>query len=131
MNYSRETVRKSDYEVIDGRILKPFTYILTLEELENSAEFKGARARAFLAAIGMLGLGFFLPVIVGFFFAVPYMGTDCFWVNMVSDTIVSSVFCLPLSLALVAGSIPVYRKMVDHLYNSYGFVKHSRDLKIA
>ena len=131
MNFSGETVTKANFEVLDGKILKPFSYILTAEELEETPEFKAARNRAFLASIGLLSGGFFLPAIIGFCLSISFVGTDCFSINFISNTILSTVFCLPLSLAMIAGAIPLYKKMIDHFYKRFGFIKIERKLKIA
>ena len=54
MNFSGETVKKNDFEVLDGKILKPFSYILSPEELEETPEFKSAKNRAFVSGVGLL-----------------------------------------------------------------------------
>ena len=131
MKFSTKTVRKNDFEVLDGRILKPFSYILSAEELKESPEFKTARNRAFLASIGLLSIGFFLPAIIGFSLSVSCLGTDYFAIEFTSNTILSTVFCLPLSLAMIAGAIPLYKKMVDSFFKKFGFIKIERKLKIA
>ena len=131
MNFKNETLRKNNFEILDGKILKPFSYILSAEELKESPEFKAARNRAFFAAVGLLSIGFFLPAIIGFFLSTPCVGTDYFGIEFVSNTIISTVFCLPLSLAMIAGAIPLYKKMVDNFYKKFGFIKIERNLKIA
>ena len=131
MNFSGETVRKNDFEVLDGKILKPFSYILSPEELEETPEFKSAKNRAFASAVGLLSTGFFLPAIIGFFLSVPCVGTDYFGIEFVSNSIISTVFCLPLSLAMIAGAIPLYKKLVDNFFKKFGFIKIERNLKIA
>ena len=78
MNFSGETVRKNDFEVLDGKILKPFSYILSPEELEETPEFKSAKNRAFVSGVGLLSAGFFLPAIIGFFLSASCLGTDYF-----------------------------------------------------
>jgi hypothetical protein len=131
MNFSGETVRKNDFEVLDGKILKPFSYILSPEELEETPEFKSAKNRAFASAVGLLSTGFFLPAIIGFFLSASCLGTDYFGIEFMSNTILSTVFCLPLSLAMIAGAIPLYKKMMDSIYKRFGFIKIERKLKIA
>ncbi len=131
MNFSGETVRKNDFEVLDGKILKPFSYILSPEELEETPEFKSAKNRAFASAVGLLSTGFFLPAIIGFFLSASCLGTDYFGIEFMSNTILSTVFCLPLSLAMIAGAIPLYKKMMDSIYKRFGFIKIEHKLKIA
>ena len=131
MNFSGETVRKNDFEVLDGKILKPFSYILSPEELEETPEFKAAKNRAFVSGVGLLAAGFFLPAIIGFFLSASCLGTDYFGIEFMSNTILSTVFCLPLSLAMIAGAIPLYKKMMDSFYKRFGFIKIERKLKIA
>lgn len=131
MNFKNETLKKDSFEILDGKILKPFSYILSLDELRESPEFKVARNRAFMASIGLLSSGFFLPVIIGFFLSVPCIGADYFGIEFVSNTIISTVFCLPLSLAMIAGAIPLYKKLIDCFFKRFGFIKIERNLKIA
>ena len=131
MNFKNETLRKNSFEILDGKILKPFSYILSAEELRETPEFKTAKNRAFAASTGLLSAGFFLPAIIGFFLSIPCIGTDYFGIEFVSNTIISTVFCLPLSLAMIAGAIPLYKKLVDNFYKKFGFIKIERNLKIA
>ena len=131
MNFSGEIVTKKNFEVLNGKVMKPFTYILSPEELEETPEFKSAKNRAFASAIGLLSTGFFLPTIIGFFLSISCLGTDYFGIEFMSNTILSTVFCLPLSLAMIAGAIPLYKKMMDNLYKKFGFIKIERKLKIA
>ena len=131
MNFSGEIVTKKNFEVLNGKVMKPFTYILSPEELEETPEFKSAKNRAFASAIGLLSTGFFLPTIIGFFLSISCLGTDYFGIEFMSNTILSTVFCLPLSLAMIAGAIPLYKKMMDNLYKRFGFITIERKLKIA
>ena len=131
MNFSGEIVTKKNFEVLNGKVMKPFTYILSPEELEETPEFKSAKNRAFASAVGLLSTGFFLPTIIGFFLSISCLVTDYFGIEFMSNTILSTVFCLPLSLAMIAGAIPLYKKMMDNLYKRFGFIKIERKLKIA
>lgn len=131
MIFSGETKKKSDLEVLHGKVLKPFSYILSAEELKETPEFKMARNHAFFASIALLASGFFLPAIIGLCLSLPYIGTDYFGINFISNTIISTVFCLPLSLAMIAGALPLYKKLVDRFYKKFGFIRFERDLKIA
>ena len=131
MNFSGEIITKKNFEVLNGKVMKPFTYILSPEELEETPEFKSAKNRAFASAVGLLSTGFFLPTIIGFFLSISCLGTDYFGIEFMSNTILSTVFCLPLSLAMIAGAIPLYKKMMDNLYKRFGFIKIERKLKIA
>ncbi|MCR4938691.1 MAG: hypothetical protein K5930_01120 [Treponemataceae bacterium] len=131
MSFSGETKKKSDFEVLHGKILKPFSYILTVEELKETPEFKAARNHAFIASIGLSATGFFLPAIIGFCLSLPCAGTDFFGIDFISNTILSTIFCLPLSLAMIAGALPLYKKLVDRFYKKFGFIKLEKKLKIA
>ena len=131
MNFKNETLRKNSFEMLDGKILKPFSYILSADELKETPEFKSARNHAFIASTGLLSVGFLLPAIIGFFLSVPCLGTDYFRIEFISNTIISTVFCLPLSLAMIAGAIPLYKKLIDRFFKRFGFIKIERNLKIA
>lgn len=126
-----ETKKKSDFEVLHGKVLKPFSYVLSADELKETPEFKSARNHAFIVSTVLLSAGFFLPAIIGFFLSVPCIRTDYFKIEFVSNTIISTVFCLPLSLAMIAGAIPLYKKLIDRFFKRFGFIKIERNLKIA
>ncbi len=131
MSFSGETKKKSDFEVLHGKVLKPFSYVLSVDELKETPEFKSARNHAFMVSAGLLSIGFFLPAIIGFFLSLPCIGTDYFSIEFISNAIISTVFCLPLSLAMIAGAIPLYKKLIDRFFKKFGFIKIEQNLKIA
>ena len=74
-------------------------------------------------------IGLLLPLIVGFFTSLKDFRTDVFQVNVISNSVMAIVFCLPLSLAFIIGALPLYKKIVSATLSHYGYKISPKVLK--
>ena len=125
----QETARKKDLEDLNGRILKKFSLVMSYDEFVNSKKFKNVKNFAFVIALISMMLGLLLPLFVGFISALEDYGTEAFQVNMISNAILSIVFCMPLSFVFIVGAIPLYNKIVGGVLEFYGYTSKQKTLK--
>lgn len=120
---------QKDLRKVKGKILKDFSYSVTYEDFVKSAKYKNIKTIAFVLALASMIFGLLLPLLVGICISLEDLGTDAFQVNMISNSILAIVFCLPLSLVFIVGALPLYNKIISATLSYYGFSVTPRVLK--
>lgn len=123
------SVCRKDLGKVKGKILKDFSCSVSYEEFIKSTKFKNIKTFAFVLALISMFIGLILPLIVGFFTSLKDFGTDVFQVNVISNSVMAIVFCLPLSLAFIIGALPLYKKIVSATLSHYGYKISPKVLK--
>lgn len=123
------TVTQKNLKKLKGKILKDFSYSITYEDFISSERFKTIKTFAFVLALISMFIGVMLPFFVGFFTSLKDWGTEAFQVNMISNSIIAIVFCLPLSLVFIVGALPLYNRIITTTLKYYGFPVTPKSLK--
>lgn len=98
-------------------------YALSVKDFMQTDAYKAAQKRAVRTSISFMVTGILLPLIIGFFTAMPDLGKPYFGISVFSNSALAFVFTLPLSLGLIWSALPVYRHIIRRLFESYGFVQ--------
>ncbi len=125
----QSTAYHKDLGKIKGRILKDFSCSVTYEDFIESQKFKNIKTLAFIVALICMFIGLLLPLFLGFFTSLEDLGTEAFQVNMISNSIMAIVFCLPLSLVFIIGALPLYNRIISATLSYYGFIVNPKILK--
>lgn len=125
----QSTAYQKDLGKVKGRILKDFSCSVTYEDFIESQKFKNIKTLAFIVALFCMFIGLLLPWFVGFFTSLEDFGTEAFQVNMISNSIMAIVFCLPLSLVFIIGALPLYNRIISATLSYYGFIVNPKILK--
>lgn len=120
---------KKDLICLKGHVCKEYSYNQPVEGFVNSEKFKKDKTIAFVMALVSLSLGMLLPLIVGYCLSINDLGTDYFEVVFISNAITSMGFCLPFSLLLILGALPLYKRLVERAFIKNGFVKKQAAVK--
>lgn len=102
---------------------QPFEYALSVKDFMQTDVYKTTQKKAVRTSIGFMVTGIMLPLIIGFFTALPDIRQPYFGISVFSNSALAFVFTLPLSLGLIWAAMPVYRHIIRRLFESYGFVQ--------
>ena len=119
----RIVIEKKDLKRLKGKVLKPFEYSLRIEDFVKTNKFANTKRLAFCYSLGSISMGLLLPVMIGFFTSMGDLNEDYFRVVFISNSIVASIICLPLSLVLIWAAIPIYKYTIAYYLRKNGFVK--------
>lgn len=123
------TVTQRDLKKLGGKVLRDFSYSVTYDDFLKSSTFKNVKTIAFIFALFSMAIGVLLPLFVGFFISLKDYGTEVFQINLISNSIIAIVFCLPLSLVFILGAISLYNKIISATLKYYGFTVTPKALK--
>ncbi len=102
---------------------QPFEYALSVKDFMQTDVYKSTQKRAMRTSISFMITGILLPLIIGFFTALPDLSKPYFGISVFSNAALALVFTLPLSLGLIWSALPVYHHIIRRLFESYGFVQ--------
>lgn len=100
-----------------------FEYSLTVKDFMQTNVYKTTQKRAMRISIGIMITGILLPLIIGFFTALPDLAKPYFGISVFSNSALAFVFTLPLSFGLVWIALPVYHRIIRRLFENYGFIQ--------
>ena len=123
------TATQKDLRKVRGKILRDFSYSITYEDFVKSTKFRNVKTIAFVLALTSMAFGLLLPLFIGICTSLKDFGTEAFQVNMISNSILAIVFCLPLSLVFIIGAIPLYNKIISATLSYYGFTVSPKVLR--
>ena len=118
-----DTLTRKDLFKPKGKILKPFNYSFTASDFITQHDYKSFKNRAFTISLCTMLCGLLLPFFIGFISALPYWDTELFEPYMTSNAILALIFCMPLSVVMIAGALPLYRKLMAWFMQKNGFEK--------
>lgn len=101
----------------------PFEYALSVNDFMKTDVYKATQKKAMRTSLSFMVTGILLPLIIGFFTALPDIRRAWFGISVFSNTALAFVFTLPLSIGLIWSALPVYRRIIRRLFESYGFVQ--------
>lgn len=73
-------------------------------------EKNNSNEKVFTEALILIIAGFLLPIVIGFLTALPELSHPFFIKIVFSNSAISLIFCLPISLAVMALSIVIYKR---------------------
>jgi len=120
---TNKKVTAKNLKTLKGIACTQDSYFLTARDFLESATFKKEQTKAFISSACTMATGFLLPLLVGFFTALPDANTDYFQISVISNAMLATVFCLPLSIALIGISLPLYHRRIRKTLERYGFVR--------
>lgn len=116
-NVMNRLVKKS------GKEVQVIEYALSVQDFMKTDVYKSTQKRAMRTSISFMITGILLPLIIGFFTALPDLSRPWFGISVFSNSALALVFTLPLSLGLIWSALPVYRRIIRRLFESYGFIQ--------
>lgn len=109
-------------ENVMNKSVKKIEYALSVKDFMQTDVYKTTEKRAMRTSISFIATGILLPFIIGFFTALPDVSKPYFGISVFSNSVLAFIFTLPLSLGLIWSALPVYRRIIRRLFESYGFV---------
>ena len=110
-------------ERLPEKKVQKIEYALSVKDFMQTDIYKSAQKRAMRTSISFMITGILLPLIIGFFTALPDFNRPWFRISVFSNSALALVFTLPLSLGLIWAALPVYRRIIRRLFESYGFIQ--------
>ena len=114
---------------VKGRILRDFSCSVTYEDFLKSTKYKNVKTLAFILALVSMFFGLLLPLFVGVVTSLKDYGTELFQINVISNSIMAIVFCLPLSLVFIIGAVPLYNSIISSTLRYYGYTVTPKTLR--
>lgn len=114
---------------VKGRILRDFSCSVTYEDFLKSTKYKNVKTLAFILALVSMFFGLLLPLFVGVVTSLKDFGTELFQINVISNSIMAIVFCLPLSLVFIIGAVPLYNGIISSTLRYYGYTVTPKTLR--
>lgn len=108
---------------MSGKDVQKIEYALSVKDFMQTDVYKATQKRAVRTSISFMVTGILLPLIIGFFTALPDLSKPYFGISVFSNSALAFVFTLPLSLGLIWSALPVYHRIIRRLFESYGFVQ--------
>ncbi len=120
---TNNTVTRKNLKTLKGTAHAQDSYFLTAADFMNSSTFRKERSKALILSVSTMTTGFLLPLMLGFVTALPDFGTDYFQISVMSNAMLATVFSLPLSIALIGISLPLYHRRIRKTLERYGFIR--------
>lgn len=119
---TKENMMNKSVKMAEPKV-QTIEYSLSVKDFMKTDVYKSTQKRAMRTSITFMVTGILLPFIIGFFTALPDISCPYFGISVFSNSALAFVFTLPLSLGLIWSALPVYRRIIRRLFESYGFVQ--------